>query len=309
MRRFIKYLFFYLLSTAPVAIFAQQDPLFTQYLNNPLSINPAYAGSRGTLNLMTLHRRQWTGFNGAPVTSTISLNQVTKNKKVGLGFSFLNDNIGPIAQNGLYADYAYHLQFTRYVKLSFGLKGGFNHYRFNLNTLAANDTDDSKILNGDKTMFLPNVGFGMYLYSEKFVVGFSIPKLLQNSFTGENNTLEYLSKEERHYFLMAGVLFNLSEGIRFRPSLISRIVQNSPLSLDVNAQFIFADKFWVGAVYRLNGSLGGSAQFQINKKMRIGYAYDVSSSWLRAYNSGTHEIFLNFDFNLSNGSKLGMKYF
>jgi len=311
LKRTSKYILTVFALLAPLLGLTQQDPLYSQYFNNPVSINPAYAGSRGSMNMMLLHRRQWIGIDGAPVTSTISLNRPGgKKNEIGYGFSYIHDDIGPINQNGVYADYSYTVNLNWNIKLALGLKGGFNYYKFDLNTLNVTHPEDPLIVNGQKKLFLPNFGVGTYIYTEKYAVGFSVPKLLRNSLSEEENTLEQLNREERHYFLTASALFNISEGIRFRPSFITRIVKNAPASLDLNAQFIFADKFWAGLLYRVNDSFGANVQFQVSKSLKVGYSYDLSSSWMRPYNSGTHEISLNFDFPLGEEKALSeVKFF
>ena len=142
------------------SVSAQQDPMFTQYMHNPVSINPAYAGSRGTLNIVSMHRRQWVGIDGAPKTLTLSVNSPFIKFNVGVGLSLIYDQIGPIKQTGIYADYSYHLRVTSKTKLAFGLKGGFNYYDVNLLNLIGTDGDDYVALYGARKMFLANIGIG-----------------------------------------------------------------------------------------------------------------------------------------------------
>jgi len=195
---------------------AQQDPMFTQYMHNPVSINPAYAGSRGTMNFVAMHRQQWVGMDGAPKTLSLSVNSPFLNYNVGIGLSLLHDEIGPVKQTGIYADYSYHLKVTTGIKLAFGLKGGVNIYDINLLALQGAQNDDQISMNGYQKMYLPNVGIGTYLYSDRFYVGLSIPKMLQNSLSDAPNTLA--NKEERHYFLTGGFVVNISENIKFKLS-------------------------------------------------------------------------------------------
>lgn len=300
-------IFIFVLILLSLNVVAQQDPMFTQYMHNPVSINPAYAGSRGTLNMVAMHRQQWVGMDGAPKTLSLSVNSPFLNYNVGIGLSLLYDQIGPTKQTGLYADYSYHLKITPGVKLAFGLKGGLNIYDVDLTGLKGYADEDPAKFNGYKKLYLPNVGFGMYLYSNRFYLGLSIPKMLQNSLSdANNNTLA--SKEQRHYFFTGGFVLNVADNIKFKPSTIVRVVQGSPVSAELSAAVILHDQLWLGGMYRNDGSLGAMVKFDFNK-LSIGYAYDVSQSVLRPYNQGTHEIYISYDIDFRNKKILSPRYF
>lgn len=291
------------------SVSAQQDPMFTQYMHNPISINPAYAGSRGTLNAVLMHRQQWVGMDGAPKTLTFSVNSPFLNYNVGVGLSLLYDEIGPVKQTGLYADYAYHLKITNKVKLAFGLKGGVNIYDINLLALEGAQNDDHILLNGVRKLYLPNVGFGTYLYSNRFYLGFSIPKMLQNSLSDDKNTLQYANKEDRHYFMTGGVVLDVSDNIKFKPSATVRVVSGAPVNAEVSAALLLHDQLWVGGMYRNDGSFGGMVKFDLTKQLSLGYAYDFSQANLRPYNQGTHEIYISYDIAFRNRKILSPRYF
>jgi type IX secretion system PorP/SprF family membrane protein len=288
---------------------AQQDPMFTQYMHNPVSINPAYAGSRGTLNAVVMHRQQWVGMDGAPKTLALSINSPFLNYNVGVGLSLLYDEVGPVKQTGIYADYAYHLKVTNTVKLAFGLKGGLNVYDINLLALQGAQNDEHLQLSGMRKMYLPNVGFGTYLYSDRFYLGVSIPKMLQNSLSDDGNTLQYANKEERHYFLTGGAVFGLSDNIKFKPSATVRVVSGSPVSAEVSAAFLLREQLWLGGMYRNDNSYGAMVKFDLTKQLSVGYAYDFSQSDLRPYNQGTHEVYISYDVAFRNRKILSPRYF
>jgi len=288
---------------------AQQDPMFTQYMHNPVSINPAYAGSRGTLNLVAMHRQQWVGIDGAPKTLTLSVNSPFLNYNVGVGLSLIYEEIGPIKQTGIYADYAYHLKMTNTVKLAFGLKGGVNIYDINLLNLRGASNDDHVAMYGFRKLYLPNFGIGSYLYSDRFYIGFSIPKMLQNSLIPEANNLKYASKEERHIFIMGGFVTDISDNIKFKPSSTVRLVSGAPASAEFSAALLFHDQLWVGAMYRLGDSFGGMVKFDISPQLSVGYSYDLTNSALQPYNQGTHEIYISYDFAYRNRKTLSPRYF
>lgn len=287
---------------------AQQDPMFTQYMHNPVSINPAYAGSRGTLNAVLMHRQQWVGMDGAPKTLSLSINSPFLNYNVGVGLSLLHDEIGPVKQTGIYADYSYHLKVTPGIKLAFGLKGGVNIYDIDLTKLRGDQNDDLINLNGYRKMYLPNVGIGTYLYSDRFYLGLSIPKMLQNSLSDtKNNTLA--NKEQRHYFLIGGFVMNISENIKFKPSTTIRFVSGSPVSAEFTAAVLLHDQLWLGGMYRNDGSLGAMVKFDLTNKLSVGYSYDLSQSDLRPYNQGTHEVYISYDIAFRNRKILSPRYF
>jgi type IX secretion system PorP/SprF family membrane protein len=276
--------------------FAQQDPMYTQYMNNPILVNPAYAGSRNAGNLTGIFRKQWVGINGSPTTSSLSYNTPIPRYNFGVGASLLYDVLGPTTQTGLFIDYAYHIKFGEKSTLALGLKGGFGYYYINYSGLTYNDPDDDISNLENESLLLPNFGIGAYYYTNNSYIGLSVPKLIRNSLTKNDNTLEHLNREEWHIFLMAGHIFNLNKNIDLKPSFITRYAVGSPLSLELNATCILYNKIWVGAMFRCGDSVGGLVQWQITPQLNIGYSYDYSLSELHGLNKGSHEIVLNYVF-------------
>jgi type IX secretion system PorP/SprF family membrane protein len=282
---------FALLSSAK----AQQDPMFTQYMHNPMSINPAYAGSRETVNAVMMNRQQWVGIEGAPNTMTLSVNSPFMDEKVGIGLSLIYDRIEPTRQLGVYTDYAYHLKVTDKVKFAFGLKGGFNMYDVNTLKLKGSQYENDPTV---ERMYLPNFGIGSYLYSDRFYLGLSVPKMLQNSLSDNENTL--MNKEVRHYFFTGGYVFDIAENVRFKPSFIFRMVSGAPLSSEISGAVLLHDRLWLGTMYRHRDALGGMVKFDITSQLGMGYSYDSSLSRLGNYNKGTHEVYVSYDFTYKN---------
>ncbi len=273
-------------------LLAQQDPMYTQYMYNTLSVNPGYAGSRGALSLNGLFRTQWIGINGAPQTQTLTVHSPVYNENMGLGLSVINDKVGPIHQTMLFADYAYHIQTTPNAKLSLGLKAGVNIYQADLLALNPNQSNDPAIYNISNRL-LPNIGVGAYYYSDKGYIGLSAPKLLEHDLkSGEISA----SKERRHYFLIGGYVFELNEYLKFKPSFLMKAVSGAPLSIDLSGNFFINDKFGVGAAYRFGDSFSALLQYYVTPQFRVGYAYDYTLTDLQNYNSGSHEIMLGYDF-------------
>jgi len=301
------YLLILFLMGIGVSVSAQQDPMFTQYMHNPVSINPAYAGSRGTLNVVAMHRQQWVGIDGAPKTLALSVNSPFIKYNVGIGFTLLYDQIGPIKQTGLFGDYSYHIKVSPKTKLAFGLKGGLSIIEKDLSNSVHYNEDEYLSLNGYQKLYLPNFGVGSYLYSDRFYVGFSIPKMLQNSLSENTNTV--VNKEERHYFLAGGVVFDVTENIKFKPSTTIRIVKGSPVSTEISAAALLNDKLWLGAMYRFGDAVGAMVKFEVTNQLSIGYSYDYTLSKLGDYNQGTHEVYISYDFVRKGRKVLSPRYF
>jgi type IX secretion system PorP/SprF family membrane protein len=287
----IRMLFFALLLTSIVS-YGQQDAQFTQYMYNTIIVNPAYAGSRGALSVFALHRAQWVGLDGAPVTNSVSVNTPFNGSNLGLGVSLINDRIGPTQENTLSVDLSYSIQTSETFKLSFGMKATANIFNIDVAKLAPKDVGDPSF-QSMQNKFSPNIGAGLYFHSDKAYLGFSIPNFIESKRYDDNEVAIF--KEKINYYLIAGYVFDLDEFTKFKPALLNKMVTGAPLQLDVSANFMFMEKFTVGVAYRWSASLSAMAGFQVTDGMYIGYGYDHETTNLRNYNSGSHEIFLRYD--------------
>ena len=274
-----------------VLSYAQQDAQFTQYMYNTININPAYAGSRGALSMFALHRTQWVGLDGAPVTNTVSLNTPINQSNLGLGVSLVNDKIGPTTENALSADLSYTTQTSETWKLSFGIKATANLFDLDASKLNPVDATDPSLQNYSK--FSPNIGAGLYLHSDNAYVGFSIPNFIQTNRYDDNEVAIF--KEKINYYLIAGYVFNFNDYIKFKPAMLTKMVEGAPLQVDVSGNFMFYDKLMLGVSYRWSASLSAMVGFQITDGLYIGYGYDRETTNLDNYNSGSHEIFLRYE--------------
>lgn len=292
-----------------IGVKAQQDPMYTQYMENMMTINPAYAGSKDLLSMMVVSRNQWVALPNAPDTRTFAMHSPVSGSNMGLGLSFLSDDIGLVKQTGMYVDYSYKLLFSNNRTLALGLKGGINFYQANVSDLATNDPNDPVFANDVSRNFLPNLGVGAFYHAERYYFGLSIPKLIENSINKNGVSVQNISKERIHMFFMAGYVFDVNRIIKFKPSILTKYVKNAPISFDLNANFLFYDRLWLGAMYRVGDSFGGLFQLQVTNQVKIGYSYDLSISNLGAFNSGTHEILVSYDFNLGRGKMKSPRYF
>lgn len=274
--------------------FSQQDPVYTQYMNNLLTIQPAYAGSSGALNITGISRAQWVGFEGAPNTNSLTINSPLERFNVGIGLSIINDKWGPIRQNGVYVDYAYRIKVNQEQFISFGIKVGFNIYQAYLTDLAINDPNDPVFAYDVNFKFLPNMGVGIMWHSDRFFLGVSAPKILKNRI--QSQTSENIYREVLHFYGMGGCVFYLSDFLKFKPTALYRWAERTPSFVDLSGSFLFYDRVWVGATYRFSNSYGLIFQFNVNSQLKFGYSYDLTTFHPSQVNSGTHEFMISYDF-------------
>ena len=287
-----KILFFALMLTC-YSGFAQQDAQFTQYMYNTININPAYAGSRGVMSVFGLHRTQWVGLDGAPTTNAFSLNTPISNSNLGVGLSFVNDKIGPTNDNTISADVSYTIPMSEDYKLSFGIKASGNIFNLDVSRLTPADPTPDPNLQNYNSKFSPNFGAGIYLHSEKLYLGLSVPNFLQDSKYSDNNVAVF--QERMNFYAIGGYVFDLSPSIKFKPAVLTKLVTGAPLQVDASVNFLFFDKLMLGGAYRWDAAVSALAGFQITDGLFIGYSYDMETTNLRRYNSGSHEVFLRFE--------------
>lgn len=285
---------------------AQQDSQYTNYMYNTQVINPAYVGSRAQTTAQMLYRNQWVGLDGAPRTLNFGFHTPTgKNQKVGLGLSFFNDEIGPANESNIAADISYRINLSRTrTKLAFGLKGGISLLNIDYNKLTLMDDGDDVFQNNIDNRLTPIVGAGLFLYSPRlWYVGISTPNML--STTHYDDVRVSNVTEKMHLYTTAGYVFDLSANTQFKPALMVKMVAGSPIEVDVSANFRFNKKLTFGLGYRLGDTYSGLAAFQVAQGILIGYSYDYGSQGLVNYNSGSHEVFLRFEFGAgNNGGRL-----
>lgn len=273
---------------------SQQDSQFTQYMYNTININPAYAGSRGAMSIFGMHREQWVGLDGAPKTNAFSINTPIKNSKLGLGVSFINDEIGVSKDNTISVDLSYTIDLNnRDSKLSFGLKGSANILDVRFSDLNQQHSSDPKFSQNIQSQFTPNVGAGVYYHTQKSYIGLSVPNMLQTDRYDDN--LYATVQTRMNFYLIGGHVFDLNPNLQFKPALLLKAVEGAPLQADVSANFLINKKLTLGGAYRWDAAWSALAGFQITDGLMIGYSYDGDTTKLANYNSGSHEVFLRFE--------------
>ncbi len=285
-----------------IAGIAQQDAQYTQYMFNTMSVNPAYAGSRGQLSIAALYRSQWVGLNGAPKTQTLNIQSPIRYSKLGYGISIVNDEIGDGVVQETYFDaiVSYTVDVSAEGKLSFGLKVGGNLLNLDFNQLRNFDAEPVNS-NNIENKFSPNFGVGVYYHSNEFYAGLSAPNLLQtehfDNSQREAGSVQFLSKERINFYFITGYVFDLNGNLKFKPALLTKVVGGAPLQVDMSANFMLNDKFTIGAAYRWDAAVSALVGFQVSDQFMIGLAYDRETTALGGtqFNDGSFEVFLRFE--------------
>lgn len=297
-----------MLALFQMAALSQQDVMVSQYMFNGLFLNPAYAGSHKYVSSSLLHRTQWVNFAGAPRTALLAVDGELENKNMGLGLILSNDRIGATEQTDIYANYSYRLKLGK-GKLAFGLKGGVSNYVFKSNNLTVWDANDEVFAN-KRTVWLPKLGTGIYYYADKWYAGLSVPTLVSydpnHNFSFDVNKNSFL---RRHYYLNGGYIFTLNDMLKLKPSLLLKYEPSAPLQCDINMNLLYRNEFWIGASYRTGDAVTFMAEYQTNFRFRVGYAYDLTTSKLRNYSAGTHEIMIGYDFGKNLQKTKSTRYF
>ncbi len=272
---------------------AQQDPQFTQYMYNTLSVNPAYAGSRGHLTALLMHRSQWVGVNGAPNTQVLAVDGPMGNN-VGLGLVLSHDALGPSSEVFVDANFSYTLKLDENdKKLSFGLKGGGRLFNVDF-TKGLVENPDVAFQNNIENKFFPTIGAGVYYHTAESYLGLAVPNFFsQDHYEGQE---QEIATERLHYFLMGGKIIDLTPDIKFKPAFFVKWVPGAPIIADISANVMLMETFTAGLAYRWDDSFSALLGLQISPDLSVGYAYDLTTSDLRSYTSGTHEVFLRYEF-------------
>jgi type IX secretion system PorP/SprF family membrane protein len=276
-----------------MGLYAQQEPQYTQYVYNPSVINPAYAGSLGYGSLFSLYRTQWLGLEGAPKTMNLSYNQPLENTNLGVGVNVVHDIIGPSTTSIASADVSYTLNFANDHRLAFGVKAVGQLLNIDYTKLNHYNPSDVSFRNNINNQFSPNIGVGLFYYNETDYFGVSVPMLLQ---TKRYDEFAYSDANRRqHFYVMGGKVFDIAYNVKFKPAFVTKLVAGAPLQVDLTANFLINEKFTAGLSYRWSAAVSAMVGFKISETLAIGYGYDRETTRLANFNSGSHELFLQFD--------------
>jgi type IX secretion system PorP/SprF family membrane protein len=286
-------------------------PVYSQYLQNGLVINPAYTGSRGSLSGFLSYRQQWIGTEGAPTLQSVSLHAPFKNDKVALGLLGQFMQYGYTKTSSIYASYAYHIRMAK-GKLSFGLKGGVDMSNSDFSKIITTTPGDRVFTSIDDPYILPNVGAGVYYFSDRLFAGFSVPQFLGYRKTGTNTVQAYHSFNEYDFIFSGGGLITFSDFFRFKPSVLVHYSLDEAVKfkqVDINGNFILADLIWIGGSWRNNEKVAvGILQLQIKPQLMFGFSYDYPVGNMNSYSKGSTEFALRYEFG-SKVSAANPRYF
>ncbi len=292
-------LLFLVLVFIAVKGYSQQLPQYSNYMINDYAMNPAIGGSNNYFEGKSNNRYQWVGITDAPRTFVLSVNGPTKSLKMGLGGIVFTDNVGPTRRTGLYLSYAYHLKLTEKIKLSLGLSGGIMQFMVDGSKITLHDNNDLVISSGIQSVLIPDFGAGIYAYStdHKWYVGASVPQILQNRITFFDYTTSSLSKLATHYYITAGYKFNLNDNFKIEPSTCMKFVTPAPFQFDLGLRVIYKEKIWLGSAFRYLDAVSAMVGYIIQDNITFAYSYDFTTTNIRKYSTGTHEIMIGIRFH------------
>lgn len=276
---------------------AQQDPMLSQYMFNGLFLNPAYAGSHKYWSSTMTYRRQWVAMDGAPETAIVAVDGPISGKNMGLGISFMYDRIGVSTHNKISANYAYQIRTSANSRLALGINVNLSQFNARVQDLTIWDQQDQVFSQNINGKYIPSFGVGAYHFGERHYVGISIPTLF--AYQNEYNFNFDLSKSSfmrRHYILTGGYVFSASPTVKIKPSALLKYVQHAPLEADINLTVFYKNMISAGVSYRTNDAVVFLVEYQANSFFRIGYAYDLTTTAVRRYSNGSHEIMIGIDF-------------
>lgn len=302
---------FALLMTMSLLCNAQQDPQYSQYMFNMVTVNPGYAGSRNVLSLVGMHRHQWSAVEGAPRTNTFTADMPVLNNRVGVGLSVVNDAIGRFDNNSVNFYAAYRLATDRKGTLGMGLSGGFNMFKAELSTIRSNPQGTSDNLFRDYSKTTGTFGAGFFYSRDNMYIGLSAPNLLrsvESLYNEENNTF----RKFHHLYLTAGYVFDISDEVKLKPSFMLKGASGAPVAFDLNANLWLHDVVGIGLSYRINNAVVGILEIQANRQLRFGYAIDYGTTGFKNDKGSTaltHEFLLRYEFGMQKDKVLSPRYF
>ncbi len=289
---------------------AQQHPIYSQYMFNGLVVNPAYTGTSGALRFTTSVRRQWTGLPGSPKTESLSVHSPISLSRSSVGLVAMRDEVSVTNQYVVYGTYAYKIPISEKVFLSAGAQAGFGSYRSDfteLTVVTGTNQPDPLFQSDQYGKILPNLGLGLYLYSQRSYVGISLPELINNAYFKSDPLIQ--SRQQRLILLTAGHVFDINNDLKLKPNVLLKYLESGPFQVDVNCNLLIKNTIWAGASYRLNDGVDAILEWLINAQLSMGYSYGYSLTQLKDYQGGSHEFVLNYTLKRKKNVVLSPRYF
>jgi type IX secretion system PorP/SprF family membrane protein len=276
----------------PLKAYAQQEPQYTQYMYNTLTVNPGYTGTAGSPDAVLLHRTQWVGIDGAPRTQAFSIHTPIFGERIGVGLSAVNDRIGPSDEFYVDGNFSYIIPLGYTSKLAFGLKAGTRVLSIDWSRGKFYQEGDPLLNDNINSRIRASLGSGIYYYTDKWYAGFSIPNFMRSE---RYDDIEEATVADRlHYYIIGGYVFTINDNLKFKPAVLAKLVSGAPVTTDFSANFLLQEKVTLGVSYRWDDSVSALAGFQITNSIFAGYSYDYSVTELNKYNNGSHEFILKF---------------
>ena len=290
---------------------AQTEPMYGQYMFNMVGVNPAYAGNRNTTSVNFFQRRQWAGLQGAPNTTSISVDGSVYKARFGWGVQLYGDQLGVEKANGVNTMAAIRVRTSNNGLLSAGLNFGLMNYRIDLLSLAPQlyQTNDPDYF-ANKSNWMPTIGFGVFYNTDKFFAGISVPSMLKSRLANIDLLNSGLQKVNyQHIFITTGYVFKINDELKIKPSTMIKMVSGAPIELDLNTNFWLHDIIGLGVSYRTGDAVIGMAELQATDHFRVGYGYETTISPLKYYNNGSHELMLRYEFGNHKTKIKSTRYF
>jgi len=285
-------------------VFSQQLPAFSHYMLNHLAINPAAAGNKDRFVARLAYRNQWTGFDGAPETGILSVHGNLNESANSVGGFIYHDATGPSTRTGLNLAYSYRISLGGTKRgdawsgniLALGLQAGAFQFSIDGSSLTTAEPDDAAVPLNNESVIVPDAGFGIYSYSDKYYVGFSIPQLLETKVKFNDADRVEVGRLKQHYNFFGGLYFKISDKLGLEPSGLIRGVKGAPMQLDINMKAHLYESYWLGVSYKTREAVVLLGGIHLKKRFHLGYAYDLNFSDLQSYSGGSHQIILGVDF-------------
>jgi type IX secretion system PorP/SprF family membrane protein len=311
---------------------AQQDPMFTKYMFNRLAFNPAAAGSNEHLAITLIHRQQWIGLEGAPVSQAFNAHTPLPSQRAAVGFSLVNDKVGATGFSDMAFSYAYRTRFRADWQLSLGLQGSVANWRANWSELILENNNDPTFPKNGLNRWAPNFGAGVELQHERFYFSLGVPRLIEyNLREVDVQKQPIFGQNYRHLYGALGAAFPLKgKQIVFRPFILfktaglgsstQRITSGqtigTPAQVDVDLSLFLYETFWVGAAVRTALQANGGTDsadlwvaWHMRNGMRLGFAYDIGLGALQRLSNGSVELLVGYEFDIKTRKVVTPRYF